>query len=427
MPSRLTSWTTLTALSVLLFLISASVFGSLGVVLPYMVKDEKWSWGLAGLGYALMGGACGGSSWIPAKSMRRIGARATFAVGTVITTAGLLCWAFTHGIASYLMGAILAGAGYQFLALIPGTHVLSPLFKKPGLPLGIYFTSAGLGGAAGPMMVLWVLHAHPDGWRLYWLIQAGVTVVAGLACALVMHDAERMRAAPVAEAVGAPDAAVAAGAGDQGWTVRDALHTPQFYVLLAAYFAHLIVGATIGSVSVGYMTELGYSIVLASSLHSLESLLATASRFIAGVAADYIHPRYLIVLGLALLTVGSAALSAINTHPAMMFAYVGGVGLGYGFVVLATPMVLMEFYGRKPNLELYALVAMAGVLAALGPFAAGLLRDWSGQFTLSFNVLAVVSLIVLAATVLMKPPRRRQGQTAGSSAAPISDLSTKNA
>jgi MFS family permease len=423
MPDRLTSWITLAALSVLLFLISASVFGSLGVVLPYMVKDEKWSWGLAGLGYALMGGACGGSSWIPAMSIRRIGARATFAAGTAVTTVGLLCWAFTHGVASYLLGAVLAGAGYQLMALIPGTHVLSPLFKKRGLPFGIYFTSAGLGGAAGPMMVLWVLHAHPDDWRLYWLIQAGVTIVAGLACALVIHDAERMRSAPTAEAVSLPDDAAAA---DQGWTVREALRTPQFYILLAAYFAHLIVGSTIGSVSVGYMTELGYSIVVASSLHSLESLLATAGRFIAGVAADYIHPRYLIVLGLALLSVGSAALSAINTHPAMMIAYAAGAGLGYGFVALATPMVLLEFYGRKPNLELYALVAMAGLLAALGPFAAGLLRDWSGQFTLSFNVLAVVSLAVLAATVLMKPPRRRKGEAAGA-AAPIADLSTKNA
>ncbi len=45
----------LAALSVLLFLITAATYSSLGIVLPDMVREMHWNWAEAGFGFTLLG------------------------------------------------------------------------------------------------------------------------------------------------------------------------------------------------------------------------------------------------------------------------------------------------------------------------------------------------------------------------------------
>ena len=68
---RLRPWIAHGAFSLILFLITAATYSSLGVVLPAMVKDLGWSWSEAGLGFTLMGAATGASSWFPAALIRK--------------------------------------------------------------------------------------------------------------------------------------------------------------------------------------------------------------------------------------------------------------------------------------------------------------------------------------------------------------------
>ena len=65
----------LSALSLLFFVITAGSFTSLGVVLPEMVVQLHWDWSQAGLGYTVLGVACGLASLAPALVIRRLGVR----------------------------------------------------------------------------------------------------------------------------------------------------------------------------------------------------------------------------------------------------------------------------------------------------------------------------------------------------------------
>ena len=67
------SWITLAAVSAVYFLITATTFGSLGVVLPAMIGELKWSWGGAGTGFSLLGVAAGVTATLPATMIRRFG------------------------------------------------------------------------------------------------------------------------------------------------------------------------------------------------------------------------------------------------------------------------------------------------------------------------------------------------------------------
>ena len=98
LPPSLSRWFTFAALSLAYFTISAGSFSSLGVVLPAMVREMGWSWTQAGLGYTLLGVACGLASPLPALLIRRIGVRGSMLVGMLCMVGGFLAMALAHSI-----------------------------------------------------------------------------------------------------------------------------------------------------------------------------------------------------------------------------------------------------------------------------------------------------------------------------------------
>lgn len=415
---RFRPWLLLAAFSLLLFLITASTYGSLGVVLPTMIGELKWSFEKAFLGFTVLGVFTGASSWLPAILIRRFGVRGTLLAGAVVLAGGFIGIANAESLLSYYAGAAACGVGFQMAALIPGTHVLSSLFKKRALPFGIYFTFGSLGGAAGPWMALTLMADSSGDWRLYWVIQAALAAAAGLVCALMVGGSQWLTAAAhevdlevEQEAREAP-AAARVYRTPYEWTVRQALRTPQFYVLAAAYFSHLLVGVTVASVSVTHLTELGVAAgvgavaagAVAAKMLSLESLMQTLARLGGGALGDRVDPRWLLVFAQGMLVIGLLAL-AKAASPALMLIYAIGTGVGFGLTVLTVTVLLLNYYGRQSNLELFSLTCLVGAVSAAGPFVAGAMRDRLGGFAPTFQLFAVVTAAVFLAVLMMRPPK----------------------
>jgi MFS family permease len=406
------------AFSLLLFLITASTYGSLGVVLPAMIGDLNWSFEKAFLGFSVLGVFTGASSWLPAILIRRIGVRGTLLVGATVLAAGFVGLANAESLMSYYAGAAACGVGFQMAALIPGTHVLSALFRERAMPFGVYFTFGSLGGAAGPWMVLTLMDASGGDWRAFWIVQAVLAFVVGGACALMVGGSQWLAAAAhevdeeVEQAARQAPANARVYRTAHEWTVRQALRTPQFYVLVAAYFSHLLVGVTVASVSVSHLTEIGVAAgivavaagALAAKMLSLEALMQTLARLAGGALGDRVDPRWLLIIAQAMLVVGLLALAKATT-PLLMLVYAIGTGVGFGLTVLAVTVLLLNYYGRQSNLELFSLTCLVGAVSAAGPFIAGAMRDRLGSFTPTFELFAAVTAAVFVAVLVMRPPR----------------------
>jgi MFS family permease len=402
-------WLLVAVFSLISFLTTASTYASLGVVLPRMVAEEGWNWTEAGLGFTLLGAMTGASSFVPAFLIRRLGVRPTLALGCAVMTAGFVCLGATNGVWLYFLAASLCGIGFQMLAVIPATHVIAAAFKRRGLPFGIYFTMTSAGGVAGPIMTLTILGLLQDRWRLFWLCQGAATLVVGGICiALIGSPAWLARRAMEIDRDVAEEAAAPKRSGvyrtTADWTVRRAVRTPQFYVLLAAYFGHLLIGIAVSSVSVAHLTERGVAAGVAAAMLSLESLVGAASRALGGALGDIVDPRYLLIIALGAMAVGAGALSVAHTYP-MMLLYALGSGTGFGLTALAVPLLVLNYFGRRHNLEIFALTCQVGALSAFGSVAAGAIRDSSGGFTGAFQLYALVIAAILAAALFMRPPR----------------------
>lgn len=415
---RFRPWLLLAAFSLLLFLITASTYGSLGVVLPAMIGELKWNFTEAFAGFTVLGVFTGASSWLPAILIRRFGVRGTLLAGAVVLAGGFIGIANAGSLLSYYAGAAACGVGFQMAALIPGTHVLSSLFTKRALPFGIYFTFGSLGGAAGPWMALTLMADSGGDWRLYWVVQAALAAAVGLVCALMVGGSKWLTAAAhevdlevEQEAREAPATASVYRTSHE-WTVPQALRTPQFYVLVAAYFSHLLVGVTVASVSVTHLTELSVAAgvgavaagALAAKMLSLESLMQTLARLGGGALGDRVDPRWLLVFAQGMLVVGLLALAKAAT-PALMLVYAIGTGVGFGLTVLAVTVLLLNYYGRQSNLELFSLTCLVGAVSAAGPFIAGAMRDRLGGFAPTFELFAAVTAVVFVAVLAMRPPK----------------------
>jgi MFS family permease len=403
-------WVLLFTFSFLLFLITSSTYSSLGVVLPRMVADLHWSFQQAGLGFTLLGVMTGASSYFPALVIRRLGVRATLLIGTGVMALGFYCLSAAHGLTVYFLGTGLCGVGFQMMALIPGTHVLAAAFRRRAMAFGFYFTAGALGGVAGPLVVLGLMHLLHDQWRLFWLVQMAAAIGVGALCVVAvggsgwMVKASERAETEVPHDHGAKPSRLAVFRTPRDWTVRDAVRTPQFYVLLAAYFGHLMVGITVASWSVSHLTERGISLTVAGTMLSFEGLAQIGGRMLGGLVGDYIDPRYLLVLALGALAIGSAALSVADSYT-MMILYAVGSGLGFGLTALAVTVLLINYYGRRHNLEIFSLTCLIGAVSAFGPLIGGMLRDQTGSFALTFQLSAGVIAAIFLAALFMRPPR----------------------
>jgi cyanate permease len=387
------AWVSLAVLSLMFFLGTAATFTSLGVVLPAMVKALGWNWTAAGFGFSLLGVAYGLTSSVPALMIRRIGVRLTLLAGSLVMVAAFLLLAAVQGLPVYFLGCTLAGLGFTLLSTVPGTYLLARLFAKPSMAFGLYFTLGGLGGVIGPQSYLWMMRISGD-WRAFWMMAAAVVGACGVLTALAV------------------DVTSNRGEGAQnlsdksGWRPASAMRTRQFAMLAAAYSIFLLVGITVNATSVPHLQSHGVSTTLAASMLSLEAFLNAGARLAGGALARLIDARKLLLLALALMIGGLLALSAAR-EPVLLVLYAAGIGIGYGLTFFASTILLLDYFGRAPNLELFATVNLISTLGAVGPVSAGFIADHTGSFVPAFLALAAMTLLILVGVAMMRPPQRQ--------------------
>jgi len=333
---------------------------------------------------------------VPAALIRRFGVRACLLAGCAGMGLAFLCLARTDGLLLYFLGASLAGLGFTLLDSVPGTYLLSRLFPRPSFAIGLFFTIGGLGGVAGPLLYTRVMEVTGN-WRSYWLVAGGLIVLTGIVAAFLI-DA-KTDAGSAAESD--PDIST------ERWTMRDALQTRQFWIIAAAYAAFQFCGITASAVSVAHLTQHGVAAAVAAGIMSVEALLNSGARLAGGLLTRFIGAKSLLVVSLASLIIGLLALSAARDMP-MMLIYAAGIGIGYGLTLFAATILLLDYFGRGPYLELFSMVNLISTIGAMAPTLAGLTRDHTGGFAPFFIGLSVLVALVLLAVAMMQAPHRRR-------------------
>jgi MFS family permease len=392
-------WVIFAANSLIFFLVSAGTFSTLGVVLPAMVRELGWNWTQAGMGYTLLGVACGLTSVVAAALVRRIGVKGTLLCGGALLASGFAGLALTHSVLVYLVATSVIGIAFSLSTTVPGTYVLTGIFKRRSTVLGAYFTIGALGGVAGPLV--YVAIASASGWRAFWWLFVAAAVVLAVFAAVVSPNRIDHNAQADAELAAADPGALIGGLRE--WPVRRALATSQFYVIVGAYTMYLLINTTAHGFAVEHLVERGISKNAAAFMLSIEALIGAIVSVIGGVIGEKVRSKTLLVICLIALIAGMVGLGVARAWP-MMAVYAVGVGIGYGLSFVASTMLLLTYFGRRAYLELYSIMCLISTAAALGPAVGGWARDHLGSFAGVFYLCALAALVMLVATALMAPP-----------------------
>ncbi len=397
---RSPSWLTFAALSLLFFLVHAGTFNSLGVVLPAMVGDLHWSWAVAGAGFTILGVACGLSSFLPALLIRRLGVRAVMLLGGLLLVIGFAILAGAHAAWTYLVATALLGVAFALTSTVPGTHVLTGLYKRRATVLGAYFTIGALGGVAGPLLYV-ILHATHHGWRVFWMVFVAASALAGSLAVATTPGRQEAEPPPARPPEQLEPAAVIHGLSD--WTVRRALKSWQYYVIVGAYSVYLLINTTTHGFAVEHLVERGVDARAAAGMLSLEALIGAALAVVGGVVGERIPAKWLMIVALTATTIGMAGLAEARGWD-LMLVYALGMGMGFGLSLLAATMLLLDYFGKRANLELYSIMSVISTSAAIGPAFGGWARDAMGSFSGMFLLCAAAAVAMLAVACFLRPP-----------------------
>ncbi|MEX0707289.1 MAG: MFS transporter [Woeseia sp.] len=396
-------WTCFALVSAFFFFITAGTFSSLGVVLPYMIEEFTWSWSQAGTGFSLFALMVGLAGTAPAWILKRFNVQSSFALGGILMTAGFGLFALAPDLLHYYAGALLLGIGYALTAAVPGIHVINNwLPDKRSFAIGAYMMIGGLGAVAGPLIVTGIISATGS-WRMHWWAMAvSVLLLAVLAVIFVRSRPEDSLDSDAVKPLEEEKSdRVYKTEGD--WTFRDALQTPQYYVIVVALSITLMCTLTMNSWAFTHMTALSVSAAVAAGALAANGAVNAMSRLLGGAMATRVDPKWLLCGALGFEAMGMVALS-MASHPVAITLFVIGEGVGFGVVFFATAMLLVNYYGTTNNPIIFGTMNMITTVAMVGPIIAGLLAERFGTFAITYQIFALLLMVIFTVVALMRPP-----------------------
>jgi MFS family permease len=366
---------------------------SLGVFLLPIAQDMGWSRAGISLAALLSFLSMGVASIAWGALSDRIGTRLVVLVGGMILGAGGIVASQTTSLAIFQIAfGVAVGIGVGSI-YVPLTATTTRWFTRHrSLAVSLVSAGLGLGTATMAPFARWLISAYD--WRFAML------VLGGLAWLLVVPAALLLRKPPPPTAGAAPDAGDA-----RGFTVAQALATPQFAAIALTHFA--CCAAHSGPIlhMVSYAMDCGLPSLTAATVFGVAGLSGISGRIVCGLIADRIGAKQTLVAGLAVQAL-AVSLYLVTRDAASFYALAVLFGLAYGGVMPLYAILVREYFGARIMGTVFGVVAMVSTLGmALGPWAGGWLYDAFASYRWLYVGSFVIGLGAVAIAATFRPPR----------------------
>ncbi len=427
-------WIVVGASSTVVFARMAPAITTLTVLIFPMSQQLGWSRTL--IAGSVSAGAIASLVLSPVVgwAIDRYGARPVL----VVSVAGLglamvsLAWAtvpFTFYLA-FAAGRVV----FHTSAPIGASTVAARWFiRKRGRAIGIIFLFGAIGGIVFTMVASLVVESH--GLRATWIAIGLVVLVFSVAPSLLlvaerpedigllpdgvepdlaMPSTEDQRA--VRPGFSGEQAAVITQVrrdDDDSWTLREAVGTRTFWVLVSMGFTSFFVHTSIGVHMGAYFRDIGLGAISAALAVSLSWTVSAVFSVTWGWVTDRIEVRYA-YSGMFLVQAGSTLYLILASGTLGVFLAAGFFGIvSAGFNVV--PSVMYANYFGRSSLGRIRGLGEAGVLLGqgTGPVIAGILFEIQGSYSMIFWVFVALSLTCSLVVLKAKAPGERAATVAG--------------
>ncbi len=333
-------------------------------------------------------------SWID-----RYGGRPFILIGMLILSASLFSLGSVQTLTQWwIVNGIILTVGAAMIGNLVVNVTLGKWFvEHRGRAVAIAAMGVSMAGILLPPVSTWLVDVF--GWRTAWQVLGVAAALLTLPAGLVV------RRAPEDYALnpdGKTNEQMESGEGDaarldfaSSLTRAQAVRTGRFYWLVLAFGLFQISITVMLLQTIPFMTDAGYSRLVAASMISLTSIPAFISKPFWGYYIDRYSARLLAALGAAI--TGVALIIIVLSVKAKLdaLAYAGFLlmGLGWGGLIPLQEVIWASFFGRR---YLGAVRSMAMpfsfAMSSAGPVLAAWHYDRFGNYDNAFLLMAVCNL-----------------------------------
>ena len=337
---------------------------SLPVLLRPISEDTGWS--TTGVSTAMTIGflALAFASMIWGGLSDRFGPRVVVLAGSALLAASMAVASQAGSLIEFqlvfglVVGAATAAIFAPMMACVTG-------WFETRRSLAVSLVSAGMGMAPMTMSPLAAWLVTDYDWRTTMLILAAIAAAIMIPAALLVRRPPALQAA---------DAAPSAHAEPE-MSVRQAIRTPQFVILLVTNFFCCATHSGPIFHTVSYALTCGIPMIAAVTIYSVEGLAGMGGRIAFGVMGDRFGARNILVIGLLMQAFGVLSYVFVNQLTGFYTVAVL-VGFIYAGVMPLYAVIARENFPLKMMGTVIGGTAMAGSLGmATGPVLGGLLYD----------------------------------------------------
>ncbi|HXQ53926.1 MAG TPA: MFS transporter [Stellaceae bacterium] len=265
--------------------------------------------------------------------------------------------------------------------------------RRLGLTLGLANAGQGLGTAIIPPYTQ-LLVGH-FGWRAAYVGLGAAMLIPFLFNLALLRDRPQDRGLLPDGDRGDPATVQARAALLSGLTVRECLHRPAFWLILASF---LLIGFMAGFVTTGMVPMLidrGISPERAAAVASVFGVGVIVGRLSVGWLVDRFFVAW-VLIGSMMCPVAGLLMFATGTAGAAVFACALLVGLGIGSENDLLGFSIARYFGRRSYGKLYGLyIASFQIGAGASAVGLGVLRAAYGSYAPGLVAMAAALLVVM--------------------------------
>jgi len=407
-------WFALAGAMLVIFVVGGAFVNSFGVLLPVIASEFGWS--RAVVAGALSAGiiAFGLPSPLYGVLVARLGPRFTLILGNLLAGLGIAGVYLVQDVWHIYVLYVLIGIGGGFGGYISCTTVVNNWFiKKRSLALGIFIASAGLGGLTFPPLTTLLISAM--GWRLTWLVLAGLIIVFGVligSVILVRNRPEDMGQTPDGMPADSylevikEESASTTGRAQAPWRVSNLLKRPTVWLIGGFSAANTFTMGTMVTHQIAYVQDIGFNPMTAATTMSFMSVFSIIGSLLFGALALRLKVRYLAIAAFAIQMIGLVVLITTG-ELAVIYVYAAFQGMSNGSLTTAMPTFVGDYYPRERYAQVLGVVLPFQVCSnAVATIIAGAVFDATGTYTPAFITAACFSLAGLVFVFMARKPKR---------------------
>ena len=374
---------------------------------PFISSELGWSHSAIGLGQTITLWTYSLFAILAGWMIDRIGGKKTICMGGFLCMIGWLLLATVRSLWEfYIYYGFLMALAVSMTHLVPLQSISAKIFtKRAGLAGGILASAASVGNMIFQPLITWM--SDSSSWRNTSTILAfvmGMPIV--IAAYFMIRGNQETTQGDLHDKRAMPPSDGKQARADEQETVKDALMSSQFWLLVVTYgLVGLVTNALFAHV-VAWSVDLGSTPATSGFYVTIWSSTALGARIAGGWLGDKYGKRRVLIVSsvLSLLVVLWGWQHIDSTRRLMLFIIASGVGFTLPIGLFAP--YLRELFGKANLGSLFGIVTMGwGLIGGWGPMLWGIIFDATGSYNGTCLLSAGCYALALIALILIRPRR----------------------